>query len=109
MLPELETLVAQLKDNRRALDEYMALLSEAEMDLPPREGEYSGRAVLAHLAGAERGMTGLMRLMAAGQQPRLKADYDNDYYNARQQQKRAGMTVAQVRAELDETRRDLLA
>ncbi len=75
----------------------------------PREGEYSGRQVLAHLAGAERGMTRLMQQMAAGRNPRLKADYDNDYYNARQQEKRAGMSIAALRAELEQSRRELLA
>lgn len=53
-------------------------------------------------------MTRLVLLMVAGEEPRLKADYDNDYYNARQQEKRANMSVAELRAELEKTRSDLL-
>ncbi len=109
MLTELEPLVSDLKQNRLLLDRVVGRLSEDEMNRPPREGEYSGRQTLAHLAGAERGMTALMRRMAAGESPRVKPDFSIDYYNARHQEKRAGLTVAQLRAELDESRRDLLA
>ncbi|MGB8646243.1 MAG: DinB family protein [Anaerolineae bacterium] len=109
MLAELEPLCVELSRNREYLDRVVGQLTEQELAKPPREGEYSGRQTLAHLAGAERGMTALMRRMASGEQPRLKADYNNDYYNARQQEKRANMTVAQLQAELDESRKDLLA
>jgi hypothetical protein len=109
MLPELEPLVMELVENRRLMDDFFFQLRDEQAERAPREGEYSPRQVLAHLAGAERGMTRLMLLMAAGETPRLKPDYDNDYYNARQQEKRARMTTAEVRAELEETRRELLA
>jgi hypothetical protein len=109
MLPQLEPTSQRLSENLKLFDETLAPLSPAEIQRAPREGEYSGRAVIAHLAGANRGMTRLMQQMVAGQQPRLKADYNNDYYNARQQEKRAGLSVEQLRAELDETHRDLLA
>ncbi|MGE5139866.1 MAG: DinB family protein, partial [Rudaea sp.] len=49
------------------------------------------------------------RRMVTGENPRLKPDYNNDYYNARQQEKRANLTVDQLRAELIETRADLLS
>ncbi len=91
------------------LDEYVTPLSDEELNRAPAVGEYSGREVIAHLAGANRGMTRLMQQMAAGQSPKLKSDYNNDYYNARQQEKRAGMSVPGLLAELDETHRDLLA
>ncbi len=91
------------------LDEYAAQTNEDEMKRAPQEGEYSGREVIAHLAGANRGMTRLMQQMAAGANPRLKPDYNNEYYNARQQEKRAGMRVPELLTELDETHRDLLA
>jgi hypothetical protein len=109
MLPQLEPIAQRLADNRRLLDQYVAQLNDDEMKRAPEEGEYSGREVIAHLAGGNRGMTRLMQQMAAGSNPRLKADYNNDYYNARQQEKRAGMSVSELLAELDETHRDLLA
>jgi hypothetical protein len=108
MLAELEPLVRALEDNRRMMAQVLDQLRDEEKDRAPREGEYSVRQVLAHLAGAERGMTRLMRLMAAGEKPRLKPDYDNDYYNAHQQEKRAKMSVVDLSAELEEARGDLL-
>ncbi len=108
MLSQLEIFPQSLAENRRLLDGYIQTLTDEEMRRSPGEGLYSGREVIAHLAGANRGMTRLMQQMAAGQQPRLKADYNNDYYNLRQQEKRAGMSVDQLLAELDETHRDLL-
>jgi uncharacterized damage-inducible protein DinB len=109
MLLELEPLAQELEENRRLMDQILGHLRAEEMDRSPREGEYSPRQVLAHLAGAERGMTRLIQLMAAGEKPQLKPDYNNDYYNARQQEKRAKMGAAALRAELEETRRALLA
>ncbi len=109
MLSQLEPIAQHLINNRRLLDEYVAQMNDEEIKRAPKEGEYSGREVIAHLAGANRGMTRLMQQMAAGQTPRLKADYNNDYYNARQQEKRAAMSVPALLAELDETHRDLLA
>jgi hypothetical protein len=109
MLPELVSLAQELARNRRILDEMLEQLREPEMNRAPSEAEYSPRQVLAHLAGAERGMTRLMQMMAKGEKPRLKPDYNNDNYNARQQEKRAAMSVAQLRAELGETRSDLVA
>ncbi len=109
MLAELEPLAGDLERNRRLLDQTVDGLTEEQMNRPVSEGHYSGKQILAHLAGAERGMTALMRRMAAGEQPRLKPDYDNNYYNARQQDKRAGMTIEQLRTELAATRQDLLA
>jgi uncharacterized protein YhaN len=109
MLIEIEPLVGELAENRRRMAEVLSRLREDEMDRAPRKGEYSPRQVLAHLAGAERGMTRLLHLMAAGDMPKLRPDYDNDLYNARQQEKRAKMSVGDLKAELEDARRDLLA
>ncbi len=109
MLTELEPLARDLKRNRELLDQVVDGLTEEQMMQPMREGEYSGKQTLAHLAGAERGMTTLVRRMVAGEQPRLKSDFDLDSYNARHQEKREGMTITQLRTELAGTRQDLLA
>ena len=109
MLTELEPLAEALAQNRQLLDELLEQMDESALNRAPAAGEYTGRQILAHLAGAESGMTGLMRRMAAGENPRIKAEYNNDYYNARQQDKRAHLTTDQLRAELVETRADLIA
>lgn len=109
MLPELEPIDRGLEEDRRAMDLVLSRFGEDEKNASPRAGDYSPREILAHLAGAERGMTRLMQLMVKGEKPRLKPDYDNDYYNARQQEKRANMGVPELRAELEETRTNLAA
>ncbi len=109
MLAELEPVARDLEKNRELLDQTVDGLTEAQMNVPVSEEHYSGKQILAHLAGAERGMTALMRRMVAGEQPRLKSDFDINYYNARHQEKRAGMTIAQLRTELAGARQDLLS
>ncbi len=109
MLPELEPIAGGLAENRALLTEVFGPLSEDQLNLKPQPGGYSGKETLAHLAGAERGMTQLARRMAAGENPRLKEDYSIDYYNARQQEKRSGLSGAQLVAELDEGRKELLS
>lgn len=109
MIPEIEPIVRDLEENRRLMAEVLERLSQKGVNRVPREGQYSPRQTLAHLAGAERGMTRLMQLMASGEKPRLKPEYDNDYYNLRQQEKRAKLSVEDISAELVAARRDLLA
>lgn len=108
MLPELELVAAGLEENLQMMDQVLARFDADGIDRSPREGDYSARQTLAHLAGAGRGMTRLVRLMAAGEVPQLKSDYNNDYYNARQQEKRANMTAAEIRVELGEAHMALL-
>ncbi len=109
MLAELEPIARDMENNRELLDKVVDSLTKEQMLQPVREGEYSGKQILAHLAGAERGMTTLMRRMVAGEQPRLKSDFDLDLYNSRHQEKREGMTIEQLRTELAGTRQDLLS
>lgn len=108
MVPDIEPIAGELQENRRLLRRILARLREEELEKQPSERDYSPRQVLAHLAGAERGMTRLMKLMAAGEKPRLKPDYDNDYYNLRQQEKRAKMNAAEILAELEGARSELI-
>ncbi len=107
MLPELESIARELDQNLRDINEFVSALGGDELERAPGGGHYSARQTLAHLAGADRGMTALMKQMVAGANPRLKPGYNNDYFNARQQEKRAGMNVDELRAELDAAHRDL--
>ncbi len=109
MLPELEPIARDLNRNHQVLSAYVGRLSDDDWNRPPQPNQYSGRQVLAHLAGAARGMTRLMEQMAAGANPRLKPEYNNDYYNARQLEKRANASIAELMAEWEETHRALVA
>lgn len=108
MLERLEPLLERMRVERPALLALVGRLTESEAARSRPGDNYSARATLAHLAGAERGMTRLGQRMAAGENPRLAPNYDNNFYNARQQDKRKDMTVAQLEAELAESRRELL-
>ena len=109
MLPELDKITQDLDADWRTLTDTLDQLSEDELSRSPGDGQYSGREMLAHLAGAERGLTRLLELMAAGEFPRLRPDYNNDFYNARQQEKRAKLSTNDLRAELQDLRAKLLA
>lgn len=107
MLERLQPLLDRMERERPALLELVDRLTEAEANRSQPGDGYSVRATLAHLAGAERGMTRLARRIAAGDSPRLAPEYDHDLYNARQQEKRQGSTRSQLEAELAESRREL--
>lgn len=109
MLPELEASALQLALNRESFGEYFARADDAEVNRPQGGENYSPRQTLAHLAGAMRGMTRTLELMAEGANPKLKPDFDLNYYNARQQEKRANMSVSELLDEWDEARGKFLA
>lgn len=108
MIEPLVPVAERLKQAREALLAQARRVTEAEWNRP-RSTDFSAREILTHLAGAERGMTRLAQRMAAGENPRLAPTYNNDFYNARQLEKRQGQSPAQLQAELAESRRDLLA
>ena len=65
------------------------------------------RDILAHLAAAERGMIRTIERFLSGDE--LPANFDLDYWNQRQVQKRAQRSVADLLDELKASRQQLLA
>ncbi|MCL4395503.1 MAG: DinB family protein [Chloroflexi bacterium] len=109
MLKELDSIANKLNEERGVLIRTLGSLSEeqaAQISVTP---EWSVKDAVAHLAGAERGMFGIAQRAARGESPHLPEGYDNDVYNARQVAKRQERTLAEVRAELDGSRAELLA
>lgn len=109
MLKELEPIVAKLNEERGILNRTLDGISEqeaAEVHVTP---DWTLKDAVAHLVGAERGMTRIARGTARGENPQLPEGYDNDVYNARQVAKRKDQTLAQVRTELDASRAELMA
>lgn len=109
MLKELEPIVAKLNEERGILNRTLDGISEqkaAEVHVTP---DWTLKDAVAHLVGAERGMTRIARGTARGENPQLPEGYDNDVYNARQVAKRKDQTLAQVRIELDASRAELIA
>ncbi len=109
MLTELVPLVEKLRATRAALDCALDSVSDEQATQRTLYADWTIKRVVAHLIGAERGMTRLAQRFAAGENPTLPADYNNDVYNARQVAKREALSFAQARAELAASRRDLIA
>ena len=108
MLKELEPIADKLNEERAILNRTLDQMTDAEAAGIRVTPEWSLKDAVAHLVGAERGMTRIARGMANGTNPQLPQGYSNDEYNARQVAKRKEQSVAQVRAELNATRADLL-
>jgi hypothetical protein len=93
MQDELIELVEQLRRNRQVALAALAEIDESEAGRAGSEGEYSPRQVVAHLAGSCRSMMRVGQRMAAGEEPRVRPDFDLNYFNQRLQEKRAHMTL----------------
>ena len=100
MLKDLEPIVDKLNEEREVLNRTLDGINEqeaAEIHVTP---EWNIKDAVAHLVGAERGMTRIARGTARGENPQLPEGYNNDVYNARQVAKRKEQSLAQVHAEL---------
>jgi len=109
MLKELEPIAAKLNEACAMMTRTLDQLSEDQAATWMVTPDWSVKDALAHLVGAKRGMTRMAQRFAAGEDPQLPEDYNNDYYNARQVAKRKAMSFAEVRAELDAAHQELLA
>ncbi len=109
MIRELELIASKLAEARSVLAQTLDPLTEAQASQVMVTPEWSVKDVVAHLAGAERGLLGIAQRMARGEDPQVRSDYDNDYYNARQVAKRKERSLSEVRAELDGARSELLS
>ncbi len=108
MLKELEAIADKLNEERGILNRTLDSLTGEQAANIKVTPEWSVKDAVAHLVGAERGMTRIARGMAAGQDPQLPQGYNNDEYNARQVSKRQGQNLAQVRQELGASRAELM-
>ncbi len=108
MLKELEAIADKLNEERGILNRTLDKIAEDGAHAIRVTPEWSVKDAVAHLVGAERGMTRIARGMAAGQDPQLPEGYNNDEYNARQVGKRKDQNLAQVREELGASRAELM-
>jgi uncharacterized damage-inducible protein DinB len=108
MLKELEAIASKLDEALSLLTRTVDGLTEEQADQVKITPEWSVRDEMAHLAAAKRGMLGIAQRMAAGKDPQLRPDYDNDVNNARQVAKRKGKSLVELRQELDEVHAELI-
>lgn len=109
MIKELEPIANKLVEERGILTRMLDSLTDEIATRVMVTPEWSVKDALAHLVGAERGMLGIAKRMLKGEDPQLPPGYNNDEYNARQVAKRKALSLAELRAELEATRAELIA
>ncbi len=107
MLKELEPIVDQLSMPRRMLREALAGLSDERLQEKMPGYDWSIRDAMAHLAGNEALMTGVLVDIATGRDE-SEREFDNEAENAAQVARGKHKTVAELWAELEDTRGKLL-
>jgi len=96
MLKELEPIAAKLNEACAMMTRTLDQLSEDQATTLMVTPDWSVKDAIAHLVGAKRGMTRMAQRFAAGEDPQLPEDYNNDYYNARQVAKRKAMSFGNL-------------
>ncbi|HZQ08361.1 MAG TPA: DinB family protein [Anaerolineae bacterium] len=109
MLAELESRVRELERNRQTFTAFLETLHDEQWNEPIGEEQYTARQTLAHLAGAAKSMTRMGQNWVAGNENYLRPDFDLNYFNARQQQKRAQLSTAELLEEWHAAHHDLIA
>jgi uncharacterized protein (TIGR03083 family) len=109
MHKDLESIASKLNEAHTVLMRALDALSDEQAAQITVNPEWSIKDQVAHLAGANRGMFGIAQRSAQGLAPKLPDGYNNDTFNARQVAKRKEQTLAQIRAELETTRAEMMA
>jgi len=93
-----DTLRTALQKERDALLQVIAEIKDADWSRPTEAG-WTIREVLAHLAGSQPTQPIVIRNILAGQ-PGPRPDFNLEYFNKRQVEKRQGKSPAELLAEL---------
>ena len=109
MLKDLESIASKLNEAHTVLTRALESAGDDLVAQAMVTPEWSVKDAVSHLAGANRGMFGIAQRSARGEAPKLPDGYNNDTYNARQVAKRKEQTLAQIRAELETTRAEMVA
>lgn len=96
MLDELKPRADELGRNRDTFTAFLAELDDAQWNQPVGEEKYTARQTVAHLAGAVKSMTRMGQNWVASKNNSLPPGFDLNVFNARQQEKRAQMSNAEL-------------
>jgi hypothetical protein len=109
MLEELRARAQELIVNRTEFTTLLGELDETQLKKPAGEEGYSAQEALAHLVGADVSMARMARNWIAGKDNRLRPDFDRDFFNRRQIEKRAGQSVQELLQDWLKAQDDLVA
>lgn len=96
MLTELEPRVRELRANQETFTRFLRGLDEMQLNQRGASEEYSARQTLAHLVGADTSMLRMAQNWIAGVHTRANPDFDLNFFNQRQQEKRAGQSLDEL-------------
>jgi hypothetical protein len=109
MLPELVPHMRELEANRETFTAFLRGLNEIQVDTPGASEEYSPRQTVVHLIGAETSMLRMAKNWIAQQDNRLRPDFDLNFFNRRQQEKRAAQSLDELLRDWHMAQRELIA
>ncbi len=109
MVQELEARVTELNVNERTLTRLVRALTAEQLDQHDPVSGYSPRQALAHLVGGTRSMTVMGKNWIKGENTKLRADFDLNLFNQRQQEKRAQLSLDALLEEWHAAHRDVIA
>jgi len=96
MLSELEPRAEELREHQQTFTAFLRGLNETQLNERVVEQEYSPRQTVAHLVGAETSMVRMAKNWIAQQDNRIRPDFDLNYFNQRQQEKRAQQSLDEL-------------
>lgn len=109
MLDELQPRAAELNAHYETFAAFLSKLDDAQWNQAVGAEQYTARQTVAHFAGAAKSMTVMGKNWVAGKDNTLRPDFDLNFFNARQQEKRAQMTHAELLAEWRDAQRGAVA
>ena len=109
MLAELQPRADELNAHRESFTAFLSKLDDAQWTQPVGDERYSARQTVAHLAGADQSMTRMAQNWIASKDNTVRADFDLDFFNARQQEKRAQLSNADLLADWQAAQNGVIA
>jgi uncharacterized protein (TIGR03083 family) len=108
--PQIKKLVAKVDAAWAALQESYAGLADAQLMEPGAMGGWSVRDILAHVTTwEEEALKHLPLIIAGGRPPRYVTYGGIDAFNAQMMEQKRGLSLADVRRQMDDTHRRLIA
>lgn len=107
MLEELAGRVREMQVSEKTLTRIVSGLNQEQLIAHDPIGGYSPRNTVAHLAGATRSMTVMAKKWVKGESTTIRPDFDLNFFNQRQQEKRADKSLEELLNELREANHDI--
>lgn len=96
MQPILQERARELRENREALTTLVRGLDEEALTTKGENSSWSPRNTVAHLVGAELSMLRMAKNFIAQTETKARPDFDLNFFNQRQQEKRAGQSLDEL-------------